>query len=144
MPHKEMQNLTIEDKPYSRHWANIRTKATIPQDGKCYPSIFLSQISPISYACKSWWINSLLEEGITLVKYEKWSVVPVQKPADYKLTVMQIPPKPRVDELFAALVGGKQFPKYGHESCIPTNTHGWWLYDITFRCGSSCSHLLTD
>ena len=71
-------------------------------------------------------IDRLLKECIvTPVKYAEWAapVVPILKPVgtvrlcgDYKLTVNTVSsleqyPIPRVEDLFAALSGGKQFSK---------------------------------
>lgn len=72
-------------------------------------------------------IDRLLKESIiSPVKYAEWAalVVPILKPigtvrlcGDYKLTVNTVAsleqyPIPRVEDLFAALSGGKQFSKF--------------------------------
>ncbi|XP_061570028.1 uncharacterized protein K02A2.6-like [Cololabis saira] len=103
------------------------TKATIHVKQDATPRFFRPRSVPFAMRAKvDEEIDRLLEEGIiSPVKYAEWAapVVPILKPdgtvrlcGDYKLTVNTVAsleqyPIPRVEDLFAALSGGKQFSK---------------------------------
>lgn len=103
------------------------TKATIHVKQDATPHFFRPRSVPFAIRAKvDKEIDRLLKENImSPVKYAEWAapVVPILKPigtvrlcGDYKLTVNTVAsleqyPIPRVDDLFAALSGGKQFSK---------------------------------
>ena len=103
------------------------TKATIHVKHDAPPRFFRPRSVPFAMRAKiDEEIDRLLKEGIiSPVKYAEWAapVVPLLKPTgnirlcgDYKLTVNTVAsleqyPIPRMEDLFAALSGGKQFSK---------------------------------
>ncbi|XP_030580469.1 uncharacterized protein K02A2.6-like [Archocentrus centrarchus] len=103
------------------------TKATIHVKQDATPRFFRPRSVPFAMRAKvDEEIDRLLKENIiSPVKYAEWAapVVPILKPigtvrlcGDYKLTVNTVAsleqyPIPRVEDLFAALSGGKQFSK---------------------------------
>ncbi|XP_056136247.1 uncharacterized protein K02A2.6-like [Lampris incognitus] len=100
-------------------------KATIHVNADAVPRFFRPRSVPYAIRAKvDEEIDRLIKEGIiTPVKYSDWAgpVVPILKPGgtvrlcgDYKLTVNTVSsleqyPVPRVEDLFTALSGGKQF-----------------------------------
>lgn len=103
------------------------TKATIHVKQDSTPRFFRPWSVPFAMRAKvDEEIDRLLKENIiSPVKYAEWAapIVPILKPigtvrlcGDYKLTVNTVAsleqyPIPRVEDLFAALSGGKQFSK---------------------------------
>ncbi|XP_041961667.1 uncharacterized protein K02A2.6-like [Alosa sapidissima] len=103
------------------------TKATIHVKANAVPRFFRPRSVPYAMRAKvEEEIDRLLKEKIiTPVKWAEWAapVVPIVKPdghirlcGDYKLTVNTVSsleqyPIPRVEDLFTALSGGKQFSK---------------------------------
>ncbi|XP_033992105.1 uncharacterized protein K02A2.6-like [Trematomus bernacchii] len=102
-------------------------KATIHVKADAVPRFFRPRSVPYAMRTKvDEEIDRLLKEGvISPVKHAEWAapVVPILKPVgtvrlcgDYKLTVNTVSsleqyPIPRMEDLFAALTGGKQFTK---------------------------------
>ena len=103
------------------------TKSTIHVKRDAIPCVFRPRSVPFDMGAKvGEEIDRLLKEDIiSPVKYAEWvsPVVPILKPTgtvrlsgDYKLTVNTVAfleqyPVPRVEDLFTALSGGKQFSK---------------------------------
>lgn len=102
-------------------------KATIRVSAEACPKFYRPRSVPYAMRSKvEEELDRLLKEGIiSPVKYAEWAapIVPVLKPdgavricGDYKLTVnnassLEQYPIPRVEDLFNALAGGKQFSK---------------------------------
>ena len=135
-----IQNLTVGDKTtlqrvlsqnegvFKEEMGTLKgTKATIHVKENASPRFFRPRSVPYAMRAKvDEEIDRLLKEDvITPVKYSEWAapVVPILKPngtirlcGDYKLTVNTVSsleqyPIPKLEDLLAALSGGKQFSK---------------------------------